>query len=144
VGFDFDYASFTRQEMLKTGPDPILWMSYQAPNYRIAMHVAELLDTLVFRVNIEVVITRQPEGFLSRLFGDGCFQCLNGFAESFVFRFGNQKMNVLWHDDVAEDKKDIPSARLLQRALEEVAGFRVAEIWQPCMTTEGEEMEVPG
>ena len=61
-----------------------------------------------------------------------------------MLRFRNQKMNVFGHNDVAEDKKDISPACLLQGALKEVTGGRVAEIRLTGVTTESEEMEVPG
>src|SRR5580698_5933430 len=106
------------------------------------MHVAEFFDSLVLGADVEVIISRQPKGSLLRLLGDGCFQRLNSAVERSSLRFGYQEMNVLRHDDIAEDKEDIPSANLLQSVLEKLTRGWAGEIGLARMTTEGEEMEV--
>jgi len=51
-------------------------------------------------------------------------------------------MHVLWHNHIAKDMKDIPSAHLLKCMLEQVAGYRCGKIWQPVVTTEGEKVNI--
>ena len=53
-------------------------------------------------------------------------------------------MNVLRHDDVAANDKIISLAHHLKRSLKKFACGRTAEIWETAITTEGNEVEVPG
>jgi hypothetical protein len=74
--------------------------------------------------------------------GDGGLQCLYGALKRSSLRFGNQKMNVLRHDDIAKDMKSITPAGLFQNALEKVTGNRVGQIGLTTMTTEGQKMKI--
>jgi hypothetical protein len=53
-------------------------------------------------------------------------------------------MDVLGHDDIAEDVKVISAARGFQRALEETARLRRIQMRLPLVTTEGDEVKVSG
>jgi len=53
-------------------------------------------------------------------------------------------MNVLRHNDVSEDKKDISPADLFKGLLKEVAGRWIGEIGLTGVATEGEEVKVVG
>jgi hypothetical protein len=65
----------------------------------------QLLNSFVVGKDIEVVVADLPEGSRSEAFGDGEFEGLDCFRERdlVVQRFADEEMDVLRHDDVAED-----------------------------------------
>jgi len=127
----------------ETGPLPFFGARDQSPRDRVTVQILELFDPFLFRVNIEVVVTRQPEWPLIGLLGDGGFQGLNGSIQQPSAWLGNQHMHVFRHNHIAENMEDIPSAHLLQRVLEQLTGCSRGKIGQPIVTTEGEEVSVP-
>jgi hypothetical protein len=60
-GFDFDCAFEAGCIVAETGPWPVLRFLDKAANDRVAVHVAELLNTLLLRPHVEVIRTRPPE-----------------------------------------------------------------------------------
>lgn len=112
----------------ETGPRPIFRLRDQAAGYRIAVHIAEFFDALWVRVDVEVVISRQPEWPLLRLLGNGGHQSLHGAGKGSLLRLRDQKVDVLRHHNIAEDMKDIAPASLFQDTLEEVTRCRMREI----------------
>jgi len=44
--------------MTEAAPGPVFGLFYQAALHRIAMHVAQFLDTLALTPDVEVVVTR--------------------------------------------------------------------------------------
>jgi len=65
VGFDLNDTRLTRQIMSKAAPGPILRALDQAASDRIAVDVAQLLDTLLLGPDIEIVVALLPEVLLS-------------------------------------------------------------------------------
>lgn len=106
------------------------------------MNIPELLDPLATGEDIEVVITRMPEWALALAERDGDLHRLDGGAEESAPWFGDQKMDVLGHDDVAEDAEAVAQARAFERVLEEGACRVRPEEWSPLETAEGDEVIV--
>ena len=53
---------------------------------------------------------------------------MHGARKGSLLRLRDQKVDVLRHDDIAEDIKDITPASLFQDTLEEVTRCRIREI----------------
>ena len=51
-------------------------------------------------------------------------------------------MKVLRHHDITENMEDVSPSRLFQGSLERVARRLAAEVSEPMVTTEGDEMEI--
>ena len=87
------------------------------------MYVAQLLDPLALSPNVEVVVSGQPEGFMSgdltQFVGADLLEHLERHGERAAIRFGHQKMNMLWHDNVSSDAESIPNTYSLQCQLED-------------------------
>src|SRR5271157_763984 len=60
--FDLDGPFDSRCVMEEAAPSPVLRFLHQSPLDRIAMHVAQLLNPLLCRPNIEIVIPALPKG----------------------------------------------------------------------------------
>ena len=73
---------------------------------------------------IKIVVTGLPEGALGEASGDGDFESLEGFRERIVGRFAHEEVNVLRHDDVAEDLELVITAGAFQ-GVEEAGNFRM-------------------
>ena len=70
------------------------------------MNVPQFLYEAVVTANIVIVIASLPEGSDGQRQGrpcDGNLKALNGSRQRRVFWLGDQKVNVLRHDDVSED-----------------------------------------
>jgi len=111
---------------------------------RVAVDVAEFLDSLSLAPDVEIVITRFPE----RNSLDGAesmrgvlLQHLECGREFGALGFADQKMDVFGHDYVSRDVEVIPSARAFENFEEGVAGFGSAEEWVAMLTAEGDEVE---
>jgi len=62
-GLDLDIAVLSRKVVTETAPRPVLRLGAQAPGDRIAVDVAELLDSLARTENVEVIVASLPESF---------------------------------------------------------------------------------
>jgi hypothetical protein len=127
----------------EAGPSPFLGPLNKPASYWVPVEVPEFLDSLVLGVDVEIVISRQPERALLGLFGDGCFQCLDGAIKRCAPRLGNEQMHMLRHDHIAQNEEDVASARGLKRVFEKVARPWIGQKRKPVMATEGEEVKVP-
>jgi len=55
-------------------------------------------------------------------------------------RLADEKVDVLGHEDVAEDVETVTDTKFLEGFFEDDAGVVVVEEWEPLMTTEGDEV----
>jgi hypothetical protein len=92
--------------------------------------------------NIEVIVAGLPEGAFLALHCYRKFQGLNGFGQEASLRLCYEEMDVLGHDDVAEDVEVVTNPHGFERSFEEFAGAWDAEVGLPSITTEGDEMGV--
>src|ERR1019366_5262204 len=75
--------------MLEASPCPLYRFIDEPPLNRIAVHIAQLLDSLAGREDVEVVVSRLPERTLHRLHRNGELQSLKCFGQrSFSTRSG--------------------------------------------------------
>ena len=81
------------------------------------MNVAQLLDKLFVVTNVEIVIALLPEVLMITDQAPRCtlLQGLERISETASFGLTHQKMNVLWHHDVAIDTKSVASAYAFER-----------------------------
>jgi hypothetical protein len=106
------------------------------------MDVPELLNPLLFGMDVEIVIAHQPEWPFRALLRDGGLQSLNCAIQDPAPRLGNQQMNMLWHKDISKDKRDISLANGFKCMFENIAGRSGGQIGEASVAAEGEEMKI--
>lgn len=73
--------------MPEARPRPVLRSLDKAADDRVAMHITQLLDVLVFGEDVEVVVTGLPERPLAPPQRDGKFDRLDGPVKTGAVRF---------------------------------------------------------
>ena len=94
------------------------------------MDVAQFLDAFCFRPDVEIVISREPEGTTLRLAELACnilLEHLQRERELSSFRFSDEQVNMLGHDYVRGNVKSVPLPHSFQSLLEEIAGAGSAQ-----------------
>ena len=142
MGFDFDRGSFAGQPMAVAAPGPIFGLFDQTPRDWVAMDVAELLCDLRLRQDVEVVIAPLPE---LRAVVFQPLRCLvleniQRGRKGVDFGLGEQKMDMLRHEDVSEDIEAVIGAELFELFKESCARRIVIEIRQTAVATKSEEV----
>lgn len=135
-------ARFARPPMPETAPRPILGLFHQPTLDRIAMNVSQLLDPLLVGEHVEVVVAHLPE-LLSTPFeklGGRTFQAAHGCGQLLKLWLGKEKMDVLGHDHIAEEKELMPLADAFENFFEGGSGVVVVEVREPMKATEGDEV----
>ena len=74
------------------------------------MHVFQFLHVLALGEDVEVVVTRLPEGPFPALNRDGKLEGLNCLGRDRPLRFADQQMYVFGHYDIAENIKVVADA----------------------------------
>jgi hypothetical protein len=123
-GFNFDWAGVSCGVVVETTPSVVFGFGDEAAVYGVAVDVANLLYEFRRREDIEVVVTRLPE------MGSFVFQELRGFAfddshgrgEGMAFRFAQEEMNMLGHDDVSVEREVMGSTGSLDDLFQGVLG----------------------
>ena len=112
VGFDFDAAGFAGLPVEETAPGPVFGFFDQAAFYRVVMDVAELLDELGLGEDVEVVIARLPElgARTPEELGGFALEDAEGGGEWMTFGLAEQQVDVLGHQDVAEEEESVALA----------------------------------
>ncbi len=109
-----DWAAFVLGVGSEAAPLPVSWVGDKVSGDRVAMDVAELLDSFAFGVDVEVVVA----GFPYVVFGSGSrealFEHLNGGGELHFLGLCEEKVDVVGHDDVAEDVEVVFESGLFQ------------------------------
>jgi hypothetical protein len=144
VGFDFDAAGFAGLPVEEATPGPVFGFIDEAAFDWVAVDVLELLDEFGMGEDVEVVVAGLPE------LGAGAFEELGGFAledadgcrEWAAFRFGQEKVDMLRHEDVAEEVELVALAKSFEGVEESDAGVVVVQVGEPVVATEGEEVTV--
>ena len=144
MGFDLDGAAFAGEPVTEAGPGPVFGLLDQTACDRIPVDIAQLFHPLGMGEHIEVVVAGLPELFPRAFEGFGCFalQHANCGGEVVEFRLAQEQVNVLGHEDVAEEVEAVPLCQPLECFEEDASGGIVGEIWETPGTTEGEEVVV--
>ena len=119
---DVDGGRFVVQVMAKRRPAPVLRPFHEASSDWIAVHVFQLFDSLVVGEDVEVVVAGLPEGFRAETLRDRQLEGLDRLRKRdlVVQRFADEEMDVLGHDDVAEDFEVVASAGEFEGVEEDV------------------------
>jgi hypothetical protein len=130
--------------MAKRRPTPVFRLLNKTSGDWGAVHVLQLLDSLVVGEDIEAVVAGMPKGFLGEAFRNREFEgleCLRkrNFA---VLGFADEEMNMLGHDDKAEDLEVVALAGEFERVEEDVLCRYGGEIGFAAVATEGDEVVV--
>ena len=144
-----DYSLFAVQVGSVAGMGPVFGFEYEAAGYRVSVQIADLLCSFGLGEDVEVVVTDVPEGALRGLLADGELEEVHCFRELGQSGcrggggwLGQEQMDVLGHDDVGEDVEVKLLTGSFEGVLEEVSGFRGAEIGSAVVTTDRDEMVV--
>ena len=124
-------TGFAKGITSKAAPAPLFRRLHQSALYRIAMHVAQLFDSLVLRPNVEIIEARLPDGhrFTRRSLGwmalpapwyhslrESLFHTLHRGRRSSHLRLAHEQVEVLRHDHVSQHNDAL--CRLLREFLE--------------------------
>lgn len=144
MGFDLDSALFAGEPVAEAAPGPVFRFLDETACNRIAVDVAELFYELALGEDVEVVVADLPE--LLAVAFEGlrglAFEDVQGAGEGPGFRFAEEEMDVLGHEDVAEDVEAVASPELFECGFEGGAGVVVAEKRETLVTAEGDEVVV--
>jgi hypothetical protein len=143
MGLDLNGPFNPRRVMPKARPCPILWLLNQAALDWIPMHILQFLDALLFREDIEILITSLPERAFVTPQSNREFDRFDRPIKAGARRFVHQKMNVLRHHHITRDNEFILLPDSLQRVFKEIPGFGRGEIRETQITTEGEKVHIP-
>ncbi len=108
---------------------PVFWSFYQAAPDRVAMHVPEFFNCLLFVPHVEVIIVSLPEpNFAGFLQLPRCFllQHLQSNRQGHNARLSDEHMNMLGHQHVSRNYKSELRARSLKLVLEDTVSVVVA------------------
>jgi len=111
------------------------------------VHIAELLGSLLWVSDIEVVVACLPEVQFCRLlqnFRSALFQYLQRCCERRGTRFSDEEMYVLGHESVSGDDELKMLAHSIELVLEDGVSAGSREKRKPVITTEGDEVETAG
>jgi len=119
--------------MAEAVPCPLFRFEHESTLHRILMHVPKLLRTLVFGEYHEIVEAALPDMALFQscapqitfsgvatpkssheVPGEPLFNGLDHDRWILALWFAKEHMDMLWHDDVSDDREAISSANLLQ------------------------------
>jgi hypothetical protein len=139
-----DLAGFLEGVGSVAAPLPEVWFGDEVVCDWVSVDVAELFYALAFCVDIEVIVARFPDVFFGSCAGETLLEDLHADGEFRLFRFGDEKMHMVGHDDVAEDVETIFLTGFFEDAEESVFGFRGAQDWSFACAAEGEEVQVAG
>ena len=142
--FDLDHSKLTRRVMPEARPCPICRFFNQAPRHRVAVHIPQLLDALLFAMHVEVVIPPLPEPNLPALLQFArclLFQHLNRNRQQRPVRLPDQQVNVLRHQNIPGHHEAIPSAHCFKFMFEDAVGSLTRQQRQPAITTEGQKVK---
>lgn len=142
--FDFDAVLLAGRPVAGAAPGPVLGLFGETAGHWIVVDVVDLLDEFILREDIEVVVPGLPE--LGPVAFEK-FRCLSlenthGGSERVDLWFTEEKMNMLGHEYVAEEKETVTAAELFERFLKEDAGAVAIQIRETPVTTEGDEVVV--
>jgi hypothetical protein len=141
---DLDGLGFVGGVGVEAAPWPVFRTLDYSGLDGVAVHGAELLDPLGFREDVEVVIAGFPNKFGGAGTGETLLENLNRCRQLLSVGFSYEKMDVVRHEDVPKDVKQVFLAGFFEDSLEGVTGFGGLEDVDVAVATDGDEMEVPG
>ena len=108
------------------------------------MHVLQLFDSLGFGEDVEVVVAGLPEVFAgaSEEFGGFALENAEGGGHASCLWFRHQEVDVLGHEDVAEDREVVADSEGFEHVFDDLFGFWGVEVGPAVVTAEGDEVEV--
>jgi len=123
-------------------PLPILGILHKPALHRVAVHIAQLLDTLFFCEYVEVVVTPLPERPFSSLHGNGKLKSLQRACECSLQWLADKQVHVLGHDNIARDNEVIAETDSLKRPFKEFPGRRRSKVRRTVIAGEGDKVKI--
>ena len=127
VRFDFEAARLAGRPVAEAAPWPVFGLFDEAMCDWIAVEVVNLLGEFLLSENVKVVVPSLPE------LGPVAFeklQCLphedtHGNGVRVELWLAEEKMHMLVHENVAEEKETVSTAKLFQRFLKEDTSYEL-------------------
>jgi hypothetical protein len=143
-GFDGDVAGLAGGVGEEAAPGPVFGSCDEFPGDGVAVHVLQLFDSLGFGEDVEVVVAGLPEVFAraSEKLGGFTFENAEGGGYASCLWFRHEEVDVLGHEDVAEDREVVAGSEGFEHVLNDLFGFWGVEVGEAVVTTEGDEVEV--
>lgn len=106
------------------------------------MHVLQFLGELGLSDDVAIEVAPLPELLAVAFELARCFSLegAEGIGEEVQFRLAEQQVDVVWHQDIAEDVELMTMAEGFEFTLEDCAGVVVVEVRQAVVTSESDEM----
>jgi len=144
AGADLDGMRFREGIGTVAAPWIVFRFLHKAGLDRVAMHVAQLFDLLVVGEDVEVVVAGLPHELLRAGSGEALFEDLDWGGEGGLLGFGQEKVDVVGHEDVADEMKAVPLAGLFEDLLDGVACVGGLEDMGVAMAGDGDEVKMAG
>jgi hypothetical protein len=125
---------------VEAAPGPIFRPLDDSGLDRVAVHVAEFFDPLGFGEDVEIVIAGLPNELVRAGAGEALLKDLNRGPQFLPVGFGYEEMDVVRHEDVAEDVEEVFLASFFDDPLEGVTGFGTLEEMAVAIATDGDEV----
>ncbi len=144
MGLDLDGSFDSSLVVPEAGPRPIFRFLDQTAFDWIAVHIPQLLHSLLFRPHVEIIVSRLPEGAFPVPQRNRELDCLDHLVKARPRRFIHEQVNMFRHHYVSCHNEFIFLANAFQRGLEEIPRFGSGEIRKTTVTTEGEKVHLAG
>jgi len=157
---DFDETLFAEQVEAVTAPAPLFRRIYQSAFHRIAMHVAQFLESFFRGPYVEIIEARLPEGaacffakqlplprvaalsFRQQRLRRALFHHLHYGGRTPHLGFGQQQVHMLRHDHVADDNEAVTLTCLFENLEETAFRFWAVEERQSSITGASDKVQV--
>jgi hypothetical protein len=143
-GIDGDLAGLARGVGEEAAPGPVLGSCNKFSSDGVAVHVLQLFDSLGFGEDVEVVIAGLPEVLAgaSEEFGGFALEHAEGGGYGSYLWLRHEEVDVLGHEDVAEDREVVADVEGFDHVLDDLFGFCGGEIREAVVTAERDEVEI--
>jgi hypothetical protein len=144
-GFDLHRQDFPQRVVAKAAPFPFRSFSHQTPPHGIAMDLLQLLDEFKLVPNVAIVIALLPERSTLGVsmigsFREGQLERVHWGGEVFVFRLGNEEMNVFGHHDVSVNANTETLPHVFKANNKKIESSGGAEFRPPLVAAECQKM----
>ena len=141
--FDLDHAKLTGGVVPKARPRPVFRFLHESALDRIAMDVADHFGAGFLSVDIPVVVALLPELLArsSQLARSHLLDGLQQLRKQNPRRLIDEQMDMLGHENVGINSRQMPCARLFQHCLDRLLRSRRFQQREPVKTTERNEMQ---
>jgi len=140
---DFDYSWNAGGVVRKAAPSVLLRRCDQSPFHGVAVDVSDDFGAGCFAMDVAVEVALLPELLViaSQFPRGGLLERLEELRQKDRWRFVDEDVKMLGHQDVRIDPGPMPCPGLFEYGLDDVLGVGFCEEWEAMKTTERDEVE---